>query len=136
MLPGPIFNVELITSARRSRYFLIRALYAAVLLLAIWLVYFSYHQSHRFRGAGATDSIHDVAALSAAFFTTFAYLQLAAVMLLAPAMVAGTVASERERRTIEYLFASQLSNAEIVLGKLSARLLHVVYLVLVGVPIL
>ena len=57
-------------------------------------------------------------------------------MVLAPAMVAGTIASERERRTIEYLFASQLSNAEIVLGKLAARLVHVVYLVLVGVPVL
>ena len=33
MLPGPIFNVELLTSARRARYFLVRAAYAAVLLV-------------------------------------------------------------------------------------------------------
>ena len=39
-------------------------------------------------------------------------------------------------RTIEYLFASRLSNAEIVLGKLAAQILHIVYLVLAGVPIL
>ena len=32
MLPGPIFNVELLTIARRARYFLVRAAYAAVLL--------------------------------------------------------------------------------------------------------
>ena len=51
-------------------------------------------------------------------------------------MAAGTIAQERERRTIEYLFASTLSNAEIVLGKLLARLIHVGYLVLAGMPIL
>ena len=56
--------------------------------------------------------------------------------MLGPAMVAGTIATERERRTIEYLFASSLSNAEIVLGKLAAKLLHVVYLILAGVPVL
>ena len=63
-------------------------------------------------------------------------LQLLAVVGMGPAMVAGTIATERERRTIEYLFASRLSNAEIVLGKLAARILHIVYLVLAGVPIL
>ena len=63
-------------------------------------------------------------------------LQLLAVVLLGPAMVAGTIATERERRTIEYLFASSLSNAEIVLGKLAAKLLHVVFMILAGVPVL
>ena len=133
MLPGPIFNVELLTSARRARYFVIRAMYAAVLLIALGLVYQSYESLLFWRGG---DDIHAVAELSAAFFGVFAVLQLLAVMVLGPAMVAGTIATERERRTIEYLFASSLSNAEIVLGKLAARLVHVVYLVLAGVPIL
>ena len=51
-------------------------------------------------------------------------------------MAAGTIAFERERRTIEYLFTTTLSNSEIVLGKLLARLMHVAYLVLAGMPIL
>ncbi|MCE5269370.1 MAG: ABC transporter permease subunit [Planctomycetaceae bacterium] len=134
MLPGPIFNVELLTSARRARYFLIRALYGLVLLVAVWFVYQTHHAAYRY--GQVQDDIHSVAELSAGFFMTFAWMQLLAVMILCPAMVAGAVASERERRTIEYLFASQLSNAEIVLGKLAARVIHVIYLLLVGVPVL
>jgi ABC-type transport system involved in multi-copper enzyme maturation permease subunit len=134
MLPGPIFNVELLTSARRARYFLVRAAYAAVLLVALWVVYQS--MTGVFRFGVQEDDIHAVARFSAAFFSTFAVLQLLAVVLLGPAMVAGTIATERERRTIEYLFASSLSNAEIVLGKLAAKMLHVVYIILAGIPVL
>jgi ABC-type transport system involved in multi-copper enzyme maturation permease subunit len=132
VLPGPIFNVELLTSARRTRYFFIRAIYATVLLIALGLVY----QSATYWEARETVDIHILARISAQFFNVLAWLQLLAVVGMGPAMVAGTIATERERRTIEYLFASSLSNAEIVLGKLAARIVHVVYLVLTGVPIL
>jgi ABC-type transport system involved in multi-copper enzyme maturation permease subunit len=135
VLPGPIFNVELLTSARRARYFLVRAAYAAVLLAALWVVYESMAASYRYQSMPEGD-FHRIAAFSAAFFGTFSSLQLLAVALFAPAMVAGTIATERERRTIEYLFASSLSNSEIVLGKLAAKMLHVVYMILAGVPVL
>jgi len=132
VLPGPIFNMELLTSARRTRYFFIRAIYATVLLVALGLVYQSW--THLF--SSAEVDIRMLAGLSARFFGVLAWLQLLVVVLLGPAMVAGTIATERERRTIEYLFASSLSNAEIVLGKLAARMVHVVYMVLTGVPVL
>ena len=132
MLPGPIFNVELLTTARRTRYFWIRAAYASILLFALGLVY----QEFSRYGMYQRNDIQRIAQFSLAFFSVFAWLQLLVIVMLGPAMVAGTIANERERRTIEYLFASRLSNAEIVLGKLAAKLLHVVYLVLTGVPIL
>jgi ABC-type transport system involved in multi-copper enzyme maturation permease subunit len=132
VLPGPIFNMELLTSARRTRYFFIRAIYAAILLVALGLVYQSFTWSFN----QESTNIRIMAMISAAFFGVLSVVQLLAVVVLGPAMVAGTIATERERRTIEYLFASSLSNAEIVLGKLAARMLHLVYLVLAGVPIL
>ena len=101
--------------------------------LRLGLVYQSWARSFV---ASVSADIHSVACFSASFFGVFSVLQLLAVVLLGPAMVAGTVASERERRTIEYLFASSLSNSEIVLGKLAARMIHVIYMILAGVPIL
>jgi ABC-type transport system involved in multi-copper enzyme maturation permease subunit len=71
-----------------------------------------------------------------AFFLTYSVLQLLGVLLVAPALTAGTIAGERERRTIEYLFATDLSNWEIVIGKLSASLLRSIGLLLVGPPVL
>ena len=36
MLPGPVFNFELMATARRSRFYLIRAAYAAILFVILW----------------------------------------------------------------------------------------------------
>ena len=37
--PGPILAVELVTTARRTRYFVLRVLYAAALFFALWVTY-------------------------------------------------------------------------------------------------
>jgi ABC-type transport system involved in multi-copper enzyme maturation permease subunit len=128
--PGPLFALEMLTSARRTRYFIVRVLYASVLFFALFCTYLSYSQNHYLSDRAL------IAAFAWSFFGIFSMLQLLAVAALGPAMAAGTIAQERERRTIEYLFASTLSNAEIVLGKLLARLFQVGYLVLAGMPIL
>ena len=134
MLLGPIFTLELVTSVRRLRYYLVRVAYGLILLAILWI---SYIQSPLYRTTpGELVSHQEMAKFANEFFTVFAMTQLVAVVLLAPAMIAGTIAQERERRTIEYLFASQLTNVEIVLAKFAARLLHVGCELLVGLPIL
>ena len=45
------------------------------------------------------------------------------------------IADEHQRKTLHYLLASRLSSAEIVLGKLGARLLHVGTFVALGLPV-
>jgi ABC-type transport system involved in multi-copper enzyme maturation permease subunit len=133
MLPGPIFRVELVSMARRRRYFILRVLYAALILLVLWTTYSS---SYYIFNSSGRPSIQYSAALAASFFMSFSWLQLLAILFVGPAMAAGTIAAERERRTIEYLFATDLSNAEIVLGKTMARLTLLGQFVLVGLPIL
>ena len=131
MLPGPIFSVELLTSARRTRYFAIRMLYAGLLLIVLVSTY----QTNLWQRS-ALGNTGTIANFTAQFFETFTLLQILAVVLVGPALVAGTISAERERRTIEYLFVTTLSNREIVVGKLAARLVHIVYLLLAGVPVL
>ncbi len=130
MLPGPMFSLEMVTSARRTRYFVIRVLYAVVLLLCLLMIYSDNSFSNR------EADIATIARMSYGFFVAFSIVQLLLVVGLGPAMAAGTIAVERERRTIEHLFVTQLGNAEIVLGKLFARLMQISYLVLVGLPVL
>lgn len=133
MLPGPIFRVELVSIARRRRYFILRTIYAALILLVLWITYSS---SRYFVYNSGEQSIRYSAALAASFFIGYSWLQILAILLIGPAMAAGTIATERERRTIEYLFATDLSNAEIILGKTFARLSLMGQFVLVGLPIL
>lgn len=133
MLPGPIYRVELVSAARRRRYFILRVLYGALILFVLWTTYSS---SYYLFESNERLSIQHSARLAASFFMSFSWLQMLAILFVGPAMVAGTIASERERRTIEYLFATDLSNAEIVLGKTLARLSLLGQFVLVGLPIL
>lgn len=137
---GPIFSVELYTSGRRTRYFVVRVLYALILLCALWLNYQSAFSNYTLvdyaAGAPGEHTIAEMASFASTFFTTFTWMQLFAVLMLTPAMVAGTVAQEHERRTIEYLLVSPLRNSEIVLGKLVPRVMAVSMQLLVGLPVL
>ena len=130
MFIGPVFSSELIASARRTRYFLWRLLYAGsllVLLVAVYLISF---------GLSGADTIASAANFAHYFFHSFAFAQLAAILLLGPALAAGSIARERERRTIEYLFTTHLTSGEIVLNKAAAAVVQIAGAVLVGVPVL
>lgn len=137
MLPklfGPILPWEMTTLARRRRYFLLRAVYLSILLFLLWVVH---HQTFDFWSRYQNRGMIAVSAMFAqAFFSSFTFLQLAAVLVLAPAAVATAITVEKERRTIEYLFASDLRNQEIVLGKYVARLLNLAMLILGALPVL
>src|SRR5262249_22152115 len=117
MLFGPIFSIEMVTSARRTRYLAARLTYALILLAVLLMGYSGFYWSQ-------TDA-RGISRFVGEFFVVFSALQLLVVVALTPAMVAGTISQEHERRTLDYLLASQLTNSEIVLGKLAARLLHV-----------
>jgi len=128
---GPIFSVELITSGRRLRFVLIRALYAALLLFILWASYASYGPTW-----GISADLGTTANFAARFFGVFSWTQLLAVLFVAPAVTAGAIAQERERRTLEYLFASDLRDHEIVLGKYAVRVLNTACFAIAGLPVL
>ncbi len=132
MLFGPIFSVELVTTARRARYLVLRVGCAAFLAFVLVMAY----QSHLPGAPGAVVPLSRMAEFARNFFAYFAFTQIVVVLLFTPALTAGTISLERERRTIEYLFATDLSNHEIVLGKLAARLVVALCLVAAGMPIL
>ncbi len=129
-LLGPVFPVEFMLPLRRRRQFLLRLAYAGILLFALWQAF-----SIIAWQPGTVMTPNRVSALASSFFHTFAMIQLVAVLLIGPAIVAGTIAQERQRRTIEYLFATDLRNSEIVLGKLAARMAQMSLLVLTGLPV-
>lgn len=134
-LLGPIFGAEMLTGARRLRFFLSRAAYGVLLLVLLWANY-----SPSTFGTDGFDtsnlSISQVAQFSSNFFGMFSFLQLSAVLLVSPAALGSLLARERERRTIEYLFATDLSNREIVLGKFAAGWCYVAALLMTGLPVL
>ncbi|AGA30451.1 ABC transporter permease [Singulisphaera acidiphila] len=135
MLPGPVFNVELLTTARRIRYYVFRSIYGVTLLYFIWQNGPEY-RAWRFQSHVGELSIQEMARLGWTLFTTILIVQSVAVLLLTPALVAGVIAEERQRKTLHYLLASRLSSGEIILGKLAARMLHLGVFVAISLPIM
>ncbi|MBX3415716.1 MAG: ABC transporter permease [Pirellulales bacterium] len=132
---GPIFGAEMTTGARRLRFFLTRATYGLLLFLILWTNY-SFLGLDRQGYNTSSLSINQVAQFSGQFFFFFTFLQLWALMLVSPAALGSLIARERERRTIEYLFATDLTNREIVLGKFAAGWCYVASLLITGLPVL
>jgi ABC-type transport system involved in multi-copper enzyme maturation permease subunit len=135
---GPVLFYDLVRTARRSRTYLLRAAYAVALLAALAFVYARYLGGDPLDvlSGRARAGIQDVAEFGSGFFVTFLSLQLAAVFVLTPALTATAIAEEKERRTLEYLLATDLENREIVLGKLASRLLAMLLLLISGLPVL
>ncbi len=127
---GPVIRYELITTARRGRFYIARVGYGLVLLVMLANQFQSFSAIHPF---GATPEQLQTFAEEA--FVEFARAQGLALICLIPAVVAGVIADEHQRKTLHYLLASQLSSLEIVIGKLGARLVHVGTFVALGVPV-
>src|SRR5262245_39826726 len=66
----------------------------------------------------------------------FQILQYHTILNLTPAYTAGAIAEEKDRKTLEFLLATDLRDREIVLSKLAARLANLGLIVLTGLPIL
>jgi ABC-type transport system involved in multi-copper enzyme maturation permease subunit len=127
---GPVVQYELITTARRGRFYLARVIYGLSLLFLLWNQFQFFSANHP---AGGT--IEQVQSFAESTFIQFAGAQGAALLLLIPALVAGVIADEHQRKTLHYLLASRMSSAEIVLGKLGARMVHVGAFIALGVPV-
>jgi ABC-type transport system involved in multi-copper enzyme maturation permease subunit len=135
MIPGPIFDAELHSSAQRSRSYIARVVYGLVLLFFVWGSDPAWFQNTT-SAVGGSISIEQMANVGRRLVALVFTIQSIAVLLVTPAIVAGAIADEKRRKTLLYLLASCLSSAEIVLGKLSARLLHIVVFLAVGLPIM
>lgn len=137
---GPLFRYELTWLARRGTQPRWRAAFALLLLLALFFCYLAASPD-----STSTDvltefrqsmSISAAAKFNENFVVAFLMLQLIVVIVLTPPFLGGAIPDERERKTLDFLLASPLTNRELVLGKFVARLMFVGGVVLTGLPIL
>jgi ABC-type transport system involved in multi-copper enzyme maturation permease subunit len=72
--------------------------------------------------AGKHNSVRSAAQVGQSFFYAIVGTQIALVLLAAPAATAGAICLDKARGTLAHLLVTDLADAEIVLGKLAARL--------------
>ena len=85
--------------------------------------------------SGQTVSLQMLAAYGQRLFYMIATIELSLVLLAGPAATAGAVCLDKARGTLLHILATDLSNTEIVLGKLAARLIPVFGLIVCLLPL-
>ena len=110
----PVLSRELKTAARRGQLQQERASFAAM-LLAIVLGNFAFSYYTGTRNIGH-DAMSQIAARTFILVFGAHFITLLTIMVLG----ALSIAAEMDRKTLGFLLATRLSNAEIVLGKLAA----------------
>lgn len=133
---GPVLVYDVLRSARRGRFILVRWLYAIGLLLLLLWVYAIWRTESFYYRQQAQNEFRQLARLAEQYFIAFSITQFCAVALLTPAYVAGAIAEEKEKKTLEFLLATDLENREIIFGKLVSRLGNLALFILTGLPVL
>ncbi|NBW97583.1 MAG: hypothetical protein EBR28_12870, partial [Planctomycetia bacterium] len=129
MFVGAVLERELRFAPRSRGTFLARAVYCAALMAIVatcWLVV---------TGTQTVATAGDTARFGATLLTILGPLQLCLAMLAAALTGAVAVTTEKDRRTLELLLVSRISDGELVLGKLAASLVRVLLMLLSAVPV-
>jgi ABC-type transport system involved in multi-copper enzyme maturation permease subunit len=127
--PGPVFVIEMRAAARRWQTYALRAGFVAALLAAFFVVWWV---ETRFENS---VSVRDLARVGERFYYGLIGTQLALLLLAAPAATAGAISEDRARGGLLHMLVTDLTDAEIVLGKLFGRLAPVLGLMACGLPV-
>jgi ABC-type transport system involved in multi-copper enzyme maturation permease subunit len=133
-LLGPVLFYDMIRTARRSRYSIMRIFYGCALLFILAYMFLMLFLQTQIQNRQMER--REFAMVAEGFFFGFILIQMVLVIVLTPAYVAGAIAEEKDRKTMEFMLATDLANREIVLSKLLSRLANLTLLLLTGLPVL
>ena len=135
--PGPVFVYESLIFARRRQVYAGRVLFVLAMLVGLgisWWNNISSPGSGQPLGSGP-DTLEALARAGVSFFFALAGIQLSMVLLVAPAATAGALCQDRARGILAQMATTDLSDSEIVLGKLFSRLAPILALLACALPV-
>ena len=132
-LTGPIFGKELRVSSRRRRNYIMRFVYLAFLtgfLVVIW------GDAVNFAGSSRTYITSRLAQAGKQIIVTLVWFQFYATQFVAVVLLSTAISDEIYHRTLGVLMTTPITSFQVVMGKLSSKLLQLVLLLGVSLPVL
>lgn len=135
---SPEIYYGLVRLGRRGRSSWVRILF---LVGALAGLVFAFQTRTRFLGQGWFDpgpgvSLNSMAELGQSYAFALFTVQNFAVFLLTPIYLGGAIVEERDRRTLDMLLTTHLTEGQIVFGKFLSRILYLGAVMAAGVPLL
>ena len=116
---GPVFAYETLLNARRWQVYAGRSVFVLVMLVGMTIVWIA-RDNLAFTPTTRLPTYQQMAKVGEWFFYAMAGIQVSLVLLAAPAAAAGSICMDRARGTLLHVMVTDLSDTEIVLGKLGA----------------
>lgn len=126
---GPVFAYEWLVASRRWQTYAMRSCLILCLGTGLAVVWYSHVRD-------LALSLSASASVGESFFYALVGTQLSLLLIAAPAATAGAVCHDKRSGALVQLLTTDLSNTEIILGKLAARLLPILALLLASAPLL
>ena len=114
----PILAKDLAVEAERKKTYVLRVLLVLLLAAAFFISLASLRERSGGGGLRALGGGREI-------FRNMIHLQLAAIFVYVPALVAGAIAREKERGALSLLLLTTLGRGEIVIEKLLGRLVPI-----------
>lgn len=134
LLFGPIFQKEVRVTGRRRFTYVARTLYVLLLLSVVSIAFVSLLVDDG--AVSASQRMQAIQSLAPGVGLAVAWFQFIAMALMAPVLTAGAIADERRAGTLSALLTTPMTSGQIILGKLTSRLLLMGILAILGVPVL
>lgn len=128
-MSNPVYQKEMKMSVRTIRLAVLIMVFNGILAALNLLSMYGAVNRSRFFGSVQFSSVIQI-------YSTVAYIEFAMFMLLVPAVTAGSISGEKERRTLDLLLTSRMTSLSIVFGKLKASLNLVRILAISSLPVL
>lgn len=110
---------EVLTAPRSQWFYLARVCSVGILFVLMWTAW------QMLIGWREVNELGTIARFSAEVFRIFSVLQLVLILFFSPLFTAASIAHEKDRRTFVLLLMTDLSDIEIVVGKLVAGLIKI-----------
>ena len=131
-LTGPLFDKELRVSSRKKRNYVLRFVYVALLTAFVAITW----QSIVVGQVSTTFQKSRMALAGKTIVTTIVTFQFAATQLIAIIMLSTSISDEIYNKTLGLLMTTPINSFQIVVGKLSSKLLQLVLLLAISLPLL
>ena len=128
MRMNPVYKREVMVSSRSCRLALILLVFNGILALVAMLNMYSTLAQVRLTAEIQYTSFMDL-------YLFVAILEFVMLILVMPAITAGSISGERERQTLELMLTTQMTPVQIVLGKLAASMSTMLLMMVSSFPI-
>ena len=128
MKRNPVYSREMRVSSRSIRLPVILAVFNGILSFAVLLNMYSAVEQVKAAAAIQYSRFMDMYELAAT-------LEFVLVVFLSPAVTASSISGERERQTLDLMLSTQMTAAQVVVGKLLSALTVQLLLIVSGIPL-